>query len=124
MHLIVCIDFVTLFSDFYTVTEKVYLQIYPISTGHEKIVLIYFINFSSGETSYTLHLVSNFKIVILQPANVVFVKAATTIVISVDIKPSDTNKHSESSFIKISDPQKGELIKDTFLVDDQVCQLQ
>lgn len=70
-----------------------------------------------------MHLVSNFKVVILHPANVAFVKATTTIVIFVDRKPSDTNKHGESSFIKVSDPQKGELIKDTFLVDDQVCQL-
>ena len=57
------------------------------------------------------------------PNDVVFVKASATIVVSIDDKPSNANKDNELNSVQITDTQKNELNKGTFLVCDKAYQI-
>ena len=57
------------------------------------------------------------------PNDVVFVKASAAIVVSIDDKPSNANKDNELNSVQITDTQKNELNKGTFLVCDKAYQI-
>ena len=61
---------------------------------------------------------------IVYPDDVVFVKASATIFVSIDDKPSNANRGNELDFVQITDTQKNELNKGTFLVCDKAYQMQ